>query len=202
MIYTIGDSHSRIPWQQIKNVDINHLGPILAFSVGRDGLDRVNISNMKIKENDYIVFCFGEIDCRGHIHKHITKENTYQKQIDFIVENYFNTIRKNKKLINFHINICVSNVVPATPFYTETFRQVAHNSEFPFVGTDEERKTYVQYFNKKLAYHCEKNDYLFIDIYDKCVDQNGYLNWYLSDRNVHLGTSLPLRNFLKERNIL
>ena len=96
---------------------------------------------MKIKENDYIVFCFGEIDCRGHIHRHITKENTYQKQIDFIVENYFNTIRENKKLFNFHINICVSNVVPATPFYTETFRQVAHNSEFPFVGTDEERRS-------------------------------------------------------------
>ena len=74
-IHTFGDSHSYSGWERIKNIKINihHLGPILAYSFGRDGLSRNNIANscFNVNENDIVIFCFGEIDCRGHVHKHL-----------------------------------------------------------------------------------------------------------------------------------
>lgn len=212
MIHTIGDSHAKIPWEKIPGVKVNHLGPILAFSVGRDALRRVNISNIGAKSNDWIIFCFGEIDCRGHIHKHITLENTYQKQIDSIVKKYFDTIKLNKNLIEFDINIAVCNVVPAYPYdKNEGFeygrlqnKSILTNlpKEFFFVGTDAQRKLYVEYFNRKLKDYCLKNNYLFINVHDKYADGEGFLNKSLSDGNVHIGNLTYLIQFLKDNKLI
>lgn len=63
-----------------KNIKVNHLGPILCYSFGNQKMNRCNIScSENIRDNDSIVFCFGEIDCRCHIRKHITSENSYQQ---------------------------------------------------------------------------------------------------------------------------
>lgn len=198
MIHTIGDSHAKIPWEKIPSVKVHYLRAILAFSAGRDGLKRVNISNIGLKPNDSIIFCFGEIDCRGHIHKHLTEDNTYQKQIDLIVKKYFDTIKLNKDLIKFDINIAVNNVVPA--YETQTGQR--HHPQFPFLGSNEDRKTYVKYFNSQLKKYCDLNNYLFIDVYDKYTDSKGFLNKSLSDGDIHIGNTKHLFNFLKENFLI
>ena len=70
-IHTIGDSHSGNGWSGIIQ---QHLGPVLCHNFGKEKLNRCDIRNFNIKDGDTIVFCLGEIDCRCHIHKHITEE--------------------------------------------------------------------------------------------------------------------------------
>jgi len=153
-IHTIGDSHSYFGWSGIIS---HHLGPILCYSFGKDKLNRCDIRNFNIKDGDTIVFCLGEIDCRCHIHKHITYSITYDKIIDNIIDNYFQAIELN--ITNAQIkfkNICVYNVVPPIQKYN-----TYENPDFPYLGSDEERKQYVLYFNKKLQEKCIEAKYIY-----------------------------------------
>jgi hypothetical protein len=88
-IHTFGDSHSYNGWS---GVVPHHLGPVLCYSFGKEKLNRCDIRNFNIKDGDTIVFCLGEIDCRCHIHKHITETTRYQDIINNIIDNYFEAI--------------------------------------------------------------------------------------------------------------
>ena len=193
-IHTFGDSHSNNGWTQILNHD---LGPLLCYSFGKEKLNRCDIRNYNIKDGDTIIFCLGEIDCRCHIHKHITETTTYQDIINKIVNNYFKAIQLNiiTSQIKFK-NVCVYNVVPPIQKYN-TYEQKA----MPFLGTDEERKSYVLYFNKILKEKCIENNFIFFDIYDKYLDINGFLRKDLSDDNVHIKNGKYITDFIIEHLI-
>jgi hypothetical protein len=193
-IYTTGDSHSCNGWTGIIQ---HHLGPVLCYSFGKEKLNRCDIRGFNMKDGDTIVFCFGEIDCRCHIHKQIRDTITYQDIINKIVDKYFEAIELNISIskINFN-NICVYNVVPPVQK-----NNVSNNLEFPFLGTDEERKEYVLYFNKRLKEKCIENDYIFFDIYNNYIDENGFLIKDLSDGNVHISNGIYISNFIKENNL-
>ena len=194
-IHTIGDSHSYNGWCGIIN---HHLGPRLCYSFGRDKLNFCNIRNLNIKDGDTVVFCLGEIDCRCHIHNHINETNTYENIINIIVDNYFEAIRLNITTSQLKLkNICVYNVVPAIQKHN-----THENPEYPFLGSDEERKNYVLYFNKKLKEKCVENNYIFFDIYDKYIDDNGFLSKDLSDGSVHISNGVYITNFINENNII
>ena len=68
--------------------------------------------------------------------------------------------------------------------------------DYPFLGTDEERKTYVLYFNKKLKEKCIEKNYIFFDVYDNYCDDNGYLIKDLSDGGVHISNGYYIREFI------
>ena len=79
-IHTFGDSHSsniHSHWGYINipgiNIKCNHIGSRLMYTFGKLGFNLLNIRNYGVKENDTVIFCFGEIDCRNHVHKHITE---------------------------------------------------------------------------------------------------------------------------------
>ena len=191
-IHTFGDSHSNSGWSYFKNdyMELNPIGPKLCYSFGRDKLDLLNIKHFGVEENDIVIFCFGEIDLRCNIQKYLTSENTYDKSIDKIIDNYFKAIEENVKQYN-HLNVCVYNIVPTVQKYN-TFEYPNH----PFMGSDEERKIYVQYFNKKCDEYCKKYKYTFFNIYDKYCDENGYLNKIYSDDNVHIRNGFYINYFL------
>jgi len=165
------------------------LGPLLCY--GRDKLNICDIGGFNIKNGDTIVFCLGEIDCRCHIHKYISETNTYKDIIDNVVTAYFEAIALN---VHHRVlkNVCVYNVVP-----TIEKHNTLGSPEFPYLGTDEERKKYVLYFNKKLKEKCIENKYIFFDIYDKYKDENGFLRKDLSDGNVHIRNGTHIINFIK-----
>lgn len=189
-IHTIGDSHSASGWSQ---VIIHHLGPVLCYSFGKEKLDRCDIRNMNINNGDTIVFCFGEIDCRCHVHKHINETTTYQEIINNIVNNYIEAIDLNITVSELVLkNICIYNVVPPIQKYN-----TLENIEYPYLGTDDERKQYVLYFNEKLKEKCSEKKYVFIDIYDKYADENGFLRKELSDDNVHIKNGVYISEFIK-----
>jgi hypothetical protein len=193
-IHTIGDSHSGNGWSGIIQ---HHLGPVLCYSFGKEKMYRCDIRNFNIKDGDTIVFCLGEIDCRCHIHKHITETTTYQDIINNIVDNYFEAIELIVSISQIKLkNICVYNVVPPIQKYN-----TAENPEYPYLGTDEERKHYTLYFNEKLKEKCFKKKYIFFDIYNNYIDENGYLRKDLSDGEVHIGNGIYISNFIKENNL-
>jgi len=195
-IYTIGDSHCYNGWDA-KIIKFNHLGPILCYTFGKEVLTRCNILDMMMKDGDTIIFCFGEIDCRCHIFKHITNTITYQDIIDDIIDKYFKAIEINiiVSQIKFK-NICVYNIVPPI----QTFN-TENNPLYPFLGTDEERKQNALYFNKILKEKCIENNYVFFDIYDKYTDENGYLKKEYSDNNVHINYGLFINNFIVDNQL-
>lgn len=193
-IHTIGDSHSHNGWSGIIS---HHLGPVLCYSFGREKLNRCDIRNFDIKDGDTIIFCLGEIDCRCHVHKHISGTVTHQDVINNIVDNYFQAIDLNQSTSQIKLkNICVFNVVP--PIQKHNTHE---NPEYPYLGTDEERKQYTLYFNEKLKEKCIEKEYIYFDIYNNYVDENGFLIKNLSDGTVHIGNGIYIDNFIKENNL-
>ena len=195
-IHTIGDSHSLNGWVGAGIIH-HHLGPVLCYSFGKEKLNRCDIRNFNIKDGDTIVFCLGEIDCRCHVHKHITETTTYQDIINNIVDHYFEAIELIVSISQIKLkNICVYNAVPPIQKYN-----VLENPEYPFLGTDEERKQYTLYFNQKLKEKCIEKEYIFFDIYNKYTDENGFLRKNVRDGTVHIRNGIYIHNFIKEHNI-
>jgi len=190
-IHTIGDSHSYAGWHLV-GATVHHLGPLLCYSFGRDSGIGKRISNFGIVAGDTVVFCLGEIDCRCHIHKHVSPELSYQTIIDGILAKYLAAIQSDVSILNTPLkHVCVYNVVPPI-----NRRNTEENKEFPFLGTDEERKSYVKYFNSKLREKCAEYGYVFFDVYDKYADEHGFLRKDLSDKNVHILDGIYLREFI------
>jgi hypothetical protein len=194
LIHTIGDSHSYHGWNGIKN---HFLGPMLCYSFGKEKLNRIDIRNFNIKDGDTIIFSLGEIDCRCHIHKHITNTITYENIIDNIIKDYFDAIELNLKISQLKLkNVCVYNIVPPIEKY-----KITENPEYPHLGTDDERKKYVLYFNKKLKEKCNEKNYIFFDVYNYYVNEKGFLNDELSDGIVHIRDTNYITNFIN-KNLL
>jgi len=155
-------------------------------------MKRCDIRDFNIKDGDTIVFCLGEIDCRCHIHKHVTDTTSYQHIIDNIVDSYFEAIEVNVTVSQIKLrNVCVYNVVPPVQKYN-----TLESPEYPYLGTDEERKRYVLYFNEKLKEKCVEKGYVFFDVYDHYTDENGYLRKDLSDGNVHIRNGIHISRFI------
>ena len=193
-IHTIGDSHSYFGWNGVIN---HHLGPVLCYSFGKEKLNRCDIRKFDIKDGDTIIFCFGEIDCRCHIYKHIIDTITYQNIINNIVDNYFEAIEINVSISQIKLkNVCVYNVIPPIQKHNTW-----ENLKYPFLGSDEERKEYVLYFNEKIKQKCIEKKYIFFDIYDKYTDENGFLRKDLSDKHVHISNGIYITNFINENKL-
>jgi hypothetical protein len=200
-IHTFGDSHAsniHSGWKDCNNIRAHHLGAILCYSFGKENLNRCNIANYGIKNNDTVVFCFGEIDCRCHIHKHITTVKSYKMVIDEIVHNYIHAIKINIENCKAKLkNICIYNVPPTTQKYN-----TPENPRFPYLGTDEERKRDVLYFNKCLKEKCKENNWIFFDVHDSYCDNNGFLSKELSDGNVHIQNGKFIKKFINEHLLI
>jgi len=190
-IHTIGDSHSYSGWTGVIN---HHLGPVLCYTFGKEKLGRCDIRNYHIKDGDTIVFTFGEIDCRCHIHKHITEATTYKDIINDLVENYLEAIELNVSISKIKLkNICAFNVVPPVQR-----KNTPENPEYPYLGTDDERKKYTLYFNETLKDKCKQKGYIFIDVYNHYIDENGFLKKVLSDGNVHISNGVYIMDFMNK----
>ena len=182
MIQTIGDSHCWHAWLKIPGVITNTIGPMLMHTLGMSKAIMVK----EIPKDDTIIFCWGEIDCRCHVHKF----QPWKETIDELVEKYLDVIRLN---VEFNKNILLFNVVP--PPRKEKTQE---NLKFPFLGSDEERLSYVKYMNKKLS----ESEFGFIDVYDKYADSDGFLNMAYSDNHVHIADPIFIIEWLQHRRLI
>lgn len=192
-LHTIGDSHSgsdeNISWRTINikglNIVEHWLGPVTCASFGFKKKELIDVSAFA-EDGDFVCFCFGEIDCRTHIHK---DHDIYKDIIDKIVENYFSAIQVTT---NHQMRVMVMSVPPISHRCHEFC-----DHPYPMVGTDDERRQYVLYFNSQLKKYCNIYDYVYFDVYTDYCGEDGYMIKELSDGLVHIENS----KFMKQRLI-
>jgi len=193
LLHTIGDSHGGGvhglvgAFDQIEGVMHHHLGPKLMHSIGRDGLE---LRAYGITDGDTVICCFGEIDCRCHVHKF---GPDYRKTIADTVERYVQALLANLERLP-RLRLCVYNVPPP-------IRKAgrAENPDYPYLGTDEQRLAYVTLMNEFLAEQCSRHGLVFVDIVKDYADTEGFLRLELSDETVHIVEPGPLRRFIEAR---
>jgi len=183
ILHTFGDSHCGHDWYNWNAVKIDGLeiktnwrGAWTCSKFAMKGLSVMDISEYGVRDGDMVLFSFGEVDCREHIHKE--KEN-YKEVIEFIVRKYFKSIQENvERYDNLTTMVyCVPPIVRGS-------------------GIKNVIK-YARYFNKKLRGECEKYGYIFFDIYDKYCDEEGYLNPVYGNGNVHIKDPIYIEEELK-----
>jgi len=190
-IHTIGDSHGggvsglSGAFDLVGGVTPHHLGPRLMHSIGRDGLD---LRKQGIKDGDTVICCFGEIDCRCHVHKF---GPDYRKTITATVERYVQALLANLERLP-RLRLCVYNIPPPIRKAGKV-----ENPEYPYLGSDEERRAYVNFMNELLAQQCARHGLIFVDLAREYADEHGFLRAYQSDGNVHIADPDPLRRFLE-----
>ena len=64
----------------------HYYGPLLCYTIGKKKFEVLNIGIFEdIEDGDVGIFCFGEIDCRCHIKKHIDENNTFVNLTNYYV---------------------------------------------------------------------------------------------------------------------
>jgi len=206
-IYTIGDSHSKITFefdfdQSTRNPRITNnywLGPVTMHRVGRDTL---SFANYNVPVDGLVISCFGEIDVRNHIYKHVELGRNEDDIIEELVSSYMKALQFNRE--NGYKHIAAMNIVPVTEYLfdrdTPHIRKplVSGSPEFPYLGTNDDRKRYTLKMNKSLQTHCSSNNFGYLDIYTKHVNELGYLPLEYADGICHIRCNLFTNEILDD----
>jgi lysophospholipase L1-like esterase len=203
MIHFIGDSHSSIfsgnydmqpIWPEksnnvLPNFKSYRIGPATSYKLSeKEFIISTILNNEVIKDNDYVFFCFGEIDCRAHLIKQSELQN---KNISDIVkdcvEKYFEFIKKYHS-IGYKIGVWgpIASWSEKKPYTTG-----------PSFGTTKERNIVTKLYNETLEELCIENNILFTTMFYDMIDENLDTNEnYLDDWDgchIHLNSnSIPV----------
>lgn len=213
MIICLGDSHSSVFSQKeriisqwpIKEYRLFsrfkpvRIGPATAYNLGTKVELLNNILNKTFyRKNDYVLFCFGEVDIRAHLIKQSKIQNA---KIETLVVNCVDRYVAAMKSVN-----------PNRKLNKAVFAPIASWSENkpydgPSYGTNLERNKTTRLFNDYLEKTCIENNIKFISIFDELLNEDGTTDSnYLDDfgSGIHLNQkSMPLiLNKLKTNNLI
>ena len=120
--------------------------------------------------------------------------------IDDLVKAYFEAIHQNVNELN--VRVVVYNAVPQLERSLAKYLWIKEWEDQDPInrasrGTDEDRRKYTVYMNTKLEEYCETYNYTFFDIYEKYIDEKGYINPIYSDGNCHINDPIFMTEKLK-----
>lgn len=199
MIYIYGDSHANYSF---KNLPLSHYkyyeNSITMFRIGRDNLI-VNFKKESIANDiaSIIIFSYGEIDCRCHIHRQKGLDRDEDEIICELVNNYINTIKNNTA--GLCATILIVAVIPPTKRSDYEILHGPITHEFPFLGCDADRVRYTSKVNTLLELFSVKNGYHYFNPYNYYTRADGTLKYELSDNTVHLGNNKHFLEMFMER---
>jgi hypothetical protein len=191
VIHAIGDSHADKTFGWVPGVVRHHLGPVTMHRVGREHepLLQAAVDEAEVTRDDLVIFCFGEIDARCHVHQRMSTPGLLEQ----LVGNYLDKVRA----IRAHgARIGVLCVVPPTTF------ERSFNRDLPVTGSDEERVGYVQRMNDLLADGCRDRGLFFLDIYREYADERGMLRLDLADESVHVKDTSRVHEVMLRRGLV
>ena len=187
MIHCIGDSHSAVfsgeeKMQEIWPVPASNrlpffksyrIGPATAYQLSNKVEIIDTIISTEYKDNDKVMFCFGEVDIRAHLIKQATHQNKPVEEIvDECIDRYMDVILAYKQK---GLSIIIWGPI------------ASWNSNKPYTGgpsygSDLERNYVTKLFNEKLKTHCENNSIIFVTIFYDMLNEDGTTNSiYLDD---------------------
>lgn len=211
-IIVIGDSHSQLfannphfkrgVWSNglLENkFDVRWMGPVTYWRLCRDQRRFIDFTknlryepfpgmeiNTFAESGSEILITLGEIDIRSNIMNHHSGD--YIKTINMMsngINEYISSYGE-----NFRINIC--SISP--PIKESDCNSI--NSEFPFIGTDEQRMNATIYFNNELKKICDSTNSRYFDLYS-IYEKNGMLDPVKSDNIVHCIKTIELEDKIK-----
>lgn len=215
MIHCIGDSHAS-PFSGLgtreetymipiyPQLGINNdpmfrayrLGPATAYNLENKILQIVNLLDKFVdKEQDFLLFAFGEIDMRIHVGTQLIENpnRTKEEIIQEIVDRYFGTVLAIKNLgynVRIFAPIAQSFATPKSNYIKDRFK---YPMEFPIVGTNKERNEYTKIFTEMLIQKGIEKKIKVISILDEMLDENGETKPDLFMDYLHLSSiALPL----------
>ncbi len=182
-IHVFGDSHAFASFGPITDCKVNWLGPYTMHRFGQEKLSLLNIKNYGVKENDTVIFVFGEIDIRCHIKKVAKRLGEKRSRIiDRLAKSYLAAIQENRQLFKT-IHPVIFAVLPPT--------DQIHNPNFPIDGSLKERVHMTKRLNHILTTLAQKQGIALLNVYDDYATTEGFLNPHLSDGNVHINGQDP-----------
>lgn len=138
-----------------------------------------------IKNGDFVVFVFGEIDVRNHIGKQIDLGRDEDEVVKSLAENYLQSIHEEASA--FDSVTCAIRFV--TPVSEKTRDPIRH----PAYGTKEYRVQLVNKLNGLLRDESPRYGVVYIDGYDEFVAENGFVSPVYCSDGIHLNKkALPL----------
>lgn len=193
LIHIIGDSHVLV-FKNKRLFIAHHIGPATMHNLNKETSSTqsneklFDVINKIDTKRDVVMLVFGEIDCRIHIYYQYEKQNkklTIAELIDRTISNYGYILEKIKLM---GIRFCVYGI-PALGTQENYYN-------YPFYGTPQMRSKIYKEFNNRLKIFCRENNYIYIDIYPKVSDNNGFiLKEYMADE-VHLNERII--NFVRQ----
>jgi hypothetical protein len=188
MIHIFGDSHGLNTLKNLNTLNIptinQSLPSITMYRIGRDNII-MNFDKNNIKQNDTICLLYGEVDCRCHVKKQVNLGKKENEVIESLVKDYFITIKNNINNIN-NIKVIIFGVIPPVKQYEYEKLNGLITHEYPFVGTDEERVRITNNMNMLLEQYAIHNNYYYFYPYDSYKNNDGTLNFELSDKICHI----------------
>lgn len=168
IIHVIGDSHSLLFQHEI--FQIHHVGPATAFKLSShesttQSAQKIEslLNKLSTRSKSYLLFVFGEIDCRIHINKASKKENiSLEQAISNTVDTYGKFLLEIQEKFPQSV-IMVLNVLPAGE--EKNIYNVKH---YP---SRDLHLTIVKNFNKQLENFCKSTKIIFIHVFDELIDK-------------------------------
>lgn len=207
--HCIGDSHASIfsgnggvqpQWPSLANDTLKYfrsyrIGPATAYnSITKKHIIDSIVVNKVNKDEDRIIFCFGEVDCRVHVKRFMNFNKADMRTVvDEIIGRYM-TVVKLYKDNGYDVGVWG----PIASYPDDNIEKVhldfmLNYEKVKDFGTTKERNEIAKYFNDKLKEVCEENDIHFMTIFYDMVDDNLLTDKKYLDYAIHLNDkSVPL----------
>jgi hypothetical protein len=180
IVYVVGDSHAGF-YGKIDFCKPTNIGTILAWTF-KDKKEVSEYLDKNCPKGSWILFCFGEVDCRWHLWKNINVKDC--------VDRYVEGLRKFK---NEYKLILVG------PVATTWLDSEELNSEYPSYRTHVMRNVITRHFNDWLEYRCFEEKIPFITVFPKLINEDFVTKKeYYGNDSVHLYSD-ELAQELKEK---
>jgi hypothetical protein len=177
-LFTFGDSHSHwnydilSKWKQ--NIDLISY-PLYGKTLHgatQQGLKLINFNQFNVDNFSIVMFNYGEVDSRNHIHK-FRNVGIYNEVRRLVLE-YEKLIKKNSEMVP-GAKIWIGGLVPP--------------KEHPLcehIGSPSERFLYNRLLDEQISRMAKRNNFFFIDNYEDYADEFGFLNSNISDGHIHV----------------
>jgi len=209
MIIAIGDSHALYTFIDNPEVKTYNRNGLTMKRVGyaEDETIPNMLKELLIHEEDYIIFCLGEIDIRYFVKQYLEHHSSanLNKLLMGWVERYLDTI---SKYGIYWPKIIIMSVVPPTKEASYVKYNLSpkklpfsnkKNAVIPWAGTDAERALYTKTINDMLNMKVKGYGWKYLDIYSMIVDNDGMLLDEYSDETVHVANcGETINKLLKE----